>query len=228
VTIVSFVLLIVLYLYAQIQVYSTVHDDFESSAYTLSEGGTSPNGKWAVKWNGGGHVGVKTINGSNVLYEVPKFSTRAGETHSSLVLSTHKFSDFILEVDINTYKQLRQNSPPKTWETAWIFWRVVDSHHSYSFVLKTDGIEFGKKDTNCNCEDQVYLWTASSPKVKMGIWSHIKISSIGKHTTIWVDGAKVIDMDDPSYNSAQMSKGFIGLYNEDASVGFDNVRVRKP
>ena len=114
----SFVLLIVLYLYAQIQVYNTVHDDFESSTYTLSEGGTSPNGKWTVKWNGGGHVRVKTINGSNVLYEVPKFSTRADETHSSLVLSTQKFSDFTLELDMNTYKQLRQNRTPETWETA--------------------------------------------------------------------------------------------------------------
>ena len=62
----------------------------------------------------------------------------------------------------------------------------------------------------------------------MGIWSHIKISSIGKHTTIWVDGSKVVDMDDPAYNSAEMSEGFIGLYNEDASVWFDNVRIRKP
>jgi hypothetical protein len=33
-------------------------------------------------------------------------------------------------------------------------------------------------------------------------------------------------MDDPSYSStADMSSGWIGLYNEDASVAFDNVSV---
>lgn len=80
---------------------------------------------------------------------------------------------------------------------------------------------------SCNCEKQIFLKTGTSPKLKVGAWNHIKISSIGKHTTIWVGGVKVVDMDDPSYNSAKMSSGFIGLYTEDASVGFDNVYIGK-
>jgi hypothetical protein len=207
---------------------NNLYDDFQGGTYSLPEGGISPNGKWVDKWNGYGQAGVKTINGNNVFYEIPKTAIQPSTTHSSLVQTSQKFSDFTLELDMNTYKQLRQNSPPNTWETAWVFWRAVDLYHSYYFVLKTNGIEFGKKDTNCNCEEQVFLKTASTPKVQLGIWSHIKISSIGKHATVWVDGSKVVDMDDPSYNSAKMSNGYIGLYNEDASVGFDNVRIGPP
>jgi hypothetical protein len=41
-----------------------------------------------------------------------------------------------------------------------------------------------------------------------------------------LDGVKVVDMDDPSYSStADMSGGYIGLYNEDASTAFDKVTV---
>jgi hypothetical protein len=207
---------------------NTIYDDFESGTYTLPDGGKSPNGKWEDRWNGYGNAGVKSINGNNFFYEIPKTSVQTSETHSSLVVTSQKYSDFTLDLDLNTYKQLRQNSPPNTWETAWVFWRVADLYHSYYFVLKTNGIEFGKKDNNCNCEEQVFLKTGPSPTVKLGTWAHVKISSLGKHTVIWVDGTKVVDMDDPSYNSAQMSSGNIGLYNEDASVGFDNVRIGTP
>jgi len=188
---------------------------------------TSPNGKWLDKWNGYGQAGVKTVSGNNVFYQIPKASTKSSETHSGLVVSKQKFSDITLDIDMKTYKQTRQNSPPNTWEAAWVMWRWADLYHHYYFVIKTNGIEFGKKDTSCNCEKQIFLKTGTSPKLKLGAWNHVKISSIGMHTTIWVGGVKVVDMNDPSYNSAKMSSGFIGLYTEDASVGFDNVYIGK-
>jgi hypothetical protein len=203
-----------------------VYDDFEGATYKLSGGQQSPNGKWVSKWTSGGEMGVKTENGNNVFYQFPQTSTQSGETHSSFAISTQKFSDMTLDLDMKTYKQLRQNSPPNTWESAWVMWRWTDLYHHYYFTLKTNGIEFGKKDTSCKCEEQVFLKTGSSPKLQLNTWAHIKISSVGKHTTIWVDGTKVVDMDDPSYSStADMSGGYIGLYNEDASTAFDNVSV---
>ena len=205
----------------------SLYDNFQGSTYTLKDGMTSPNGKWLDKWNGYGQAGVKTLSGNNIFYQIPKSSTKSSETHSGLVVSKQKFSDITLDIDMKTFKQLRQNSPPNKWEAAWVMWRWVDLYHHYYFVIKTNGIEFGKKDTSCNCEEQVFLKTGTSPKLQIGAWNHIKISSIGKHTTIWVGGAKVVDMDDPSYNSAKMSSGFIGLYTEDASVGFDNVYIGK-
>ena len=206
---------------------SSLYDNFQGSTYALKDGMTSPNGKWLDKWNGYGQAGVKTLSGNNIFYQIPKASTKSSETHSGLVISKQKFSDITLDIDMKTYKQTRQNSPPNAWEAAWVMWRWVDLYHHYYFVIKTNGIEFGKKDTSCNCEKQVFLKTGTSPKLQVGAWNHIKISSIGKHTTIWVGGVKVVDMDDPSYNSAKMSSGFIGLYTEDASVGFDNVYISK-
>jgi hypothetical protein len=203
-----------------------VYDDFQGGTYKLTDGQKSPNGKWVSKWNAGGEMGVKTENGNNVFYGFPKTATSPGQTYSSFALSTQKFSDMTLELDMKTYKQLRQNSAPNTWETAWVMWRWTDLFHHYYFVIKTNGIEFGKKDTSCSCEQQVFLKTGTSPKLSLGTWDHIKISSIGRHTTIWVDGTKVVDMDDPSYSStADMSGGYIGLYNEDASSAFDKVTV---
>jgi Bacterial Ig-like domain/Domain of Unknown Function (DUF1080) len=206
---------------------TSLYDNFQGSTYALKDGMTSPNGKWLDKWNGYGQAGVKTLSGNNIFYQIPKASTKSSETHSGLVVSKQKFSDITLDIDMKTYKQTRQNSPPNAWEAAWVMWRWVDLYHHYYFVIKTNGIEFGKKDTSCNCEKQVFLKTGTSPKLQIGAWNHIKISSIGKHTTIWVGGVKVVDMNDPSYNSAKMSSGFIGLYTEDASVGFDNVYIGK-
>ena len=55
-------------------------------------------------------MGVKTENGNNVFYGFPKTATSPGQTFSSFALSTQKFSDMTLELDMKTYKQLRQNS----------------------------------------------------------------------------------------------------------------------
>jgi hypothetical protein len=205
---------------------SNMYDDFEGGTYSISDGQKSPNGKWLNRYTSYGGMGVKTENGNNIFYEYPKSSTQSGETHSSLALSTQKFSDAVIELDMRTDKQLRQNSPPNTWESAWVMWRFVDDFHHYYFVLKTNGIEFGKKDTACHCEEQVFLKTGSSPKLQIGSWAHVKISSVGKHTSIWVNGVQVVDMDDPSYSSTgDMSSGSVGLYNEDASVAFDKVSI---
>jgi len=204
-----------------------LYDDFESGTYILSDGQKSPNGKWINKYNGFGQVGVKEeSNGNNILYEFPQTSKQKGETHASLLLSTQKVSNGIIEFDMRTDKQLRINDPPNTWEAAWVMWRYVDDFHHYYFVLKTNGIEFGKKDTSCHCEEQVFLKTGNSPKLQIGSWTHVKISSIGAHTSIWLNGVLVVDMNDPSYSrTADMSNGLVGLYNEDAAVSFDNVSL---
>ena len=90
---------------------SNVYDDFEGATYKLAAGQKSPNGKWISKWTSGGEMGVSTENGNNVFYAFPKTSTQADETHSSFAISTQKFSDMTLDLDMKTYKQLRQNSP---------------------------------------------------------------------------------------------------------------------
>ena len=97
---------------------SSLYDNFQGSTYALQDGMSSPNGKWLDKWNGYGQAGVKTVSGTNIFYQIPKSSTMSTETHSGLVLSKQKFSDITLDIDMKTYKQLRQNSPPNTWEAS--------------------------------------------------------------------------------------------------------------
>jgi hypothetical protein len=210
---------------------SNLYDDFEGSGiYTLSDGQISPNGKWQDLYNGFGSAGVQydgTGSGNKVFFMYPKTSTSPSETHASLVTSTQKWSDFDLSMDAKTVQQLRQNSPPNTWETAWVFFRYTDTFHYYAFLVKPNGIEFDKKDCD-TCTDpiqgQQFLVTASSPTLKIGSWSNWHITAIGNHFTITVDGNKVIDYVDQSM-STKLSSGAIAMYNEDASVQFDNVYV---
>jgi hypothetical protein len=209
---------------------SASYDDFQGGTYTLSDGQTSPNGKWVDNFNGFGSAGVQddgSGTNNNVFFMYPATSTSPSETHASSVSSTQKFSNFQLDVDVKTVKQLRQNSPPNPWEAATILFRQSDTFHYYAFVVKPNGIEFDKKDCS-SCTDPVdgqqFLVTASTPTLKIGTWSHWTITAIGNHITITVDGNKVIDYTDPTM-SQQLSSGSVVMYNEDAYAQFDNVNI---
>jgi hypothetical protein len=210
---------------------TNLYDDFEGSGtYTLADGQTSPNGKWRDIYNGYGAAGVKddgTGSGNKVFFMYPKTSTSTSQTEASLVVSKQVWSNFDTSIDVKTVKQLRQNNPPNAWEAAWVFFRYTDTFHFYAFVVKPNGIELEKKDCN-SCTDSVqgqqYLVTATSPTLKIGSWSNWKISAVGNHIIITLDGNKVIDYVDQTMSS-QLSSGAIAMYNEDASAQFDNVYV---
>jgi hypothetical protein len=88
------------------------------------------------------------------------------------VKSTDTFCNFAMKFDMNTVKQLRQNSPPNTWETGWIFWRYTDTFHYYWLLIKPNGIELGKKDCDtCTnpVDGQKFLEIKSTPKMGLGI-----------------------------------------------------------
>ena len=96
----------------------------ERPAYTLAPGQTSPNGKWLDIYNGYGAAGTQddgTGSGNRVFFMYPQTSTSSSETSASLVVSKQTWSNFDMSIDTKTVKQLRQNSPPKAWETAWVF-----------------------------------------------------------------------------------------------------------
>jgi len=218
------------------------YDNFQGSIYRLGkEGQISPNGKWEGVYTGYGSMGVardNTTSGvrNNYFFEQPKTSTRYNESHASLVTTTKAFYDFRMTLDMKTVRQLRQNSPPAPWETAWIFWHYTDKFHYYGFVLKTNGFQIEKKDNNVKCDAcEIYLVDVTNPKVKLDQWQTITLSVKGSathkpHIKVWVDGDKVADFVDKKIhqpNSLQLSRGYIGLYNEDSLVAFDNVKIRK-
>jgi hypothetical protein len=200
------------------------YDDFSGAPYILDPGEKSPNGKWYGVWDGGGAFGVKRDqedSSNNIFYEETAAVTTKSRTESALVLTTKRFEDFKLSVDVRTDKQTRQNSEPNPWEVAWVTWKWNDNTNFYYFLLRTDGAEVGKYDGGVNPVDQRILKTSSSFKASIGEWMHWDIIAKGNHITVIVDGTTVFDFDDTS----SFDSGTIGLYAEDAEVSFDNVAI---
>jgi hypothetical protein len=203
-------------------------DDTFNTVYTLNEGQTSPNGKWKNVYNGFGSSGVEVADGSHVFFLKPGISNSSDETEAALVRSTGSFCDFVVDFDTKTVKQLRQNSPPNAWEAGWFIFRYTDTFHYYWFLVKPNGIELGKKDCD-TCTDSVdgqqFLVTKDFPTLHLNKWSHWKISAIGNHIQIFVDGTKVIDYIDKTM-SPKLSAGNIAMYSEDAYARYDNMHLR--
>jgi len=206
----------------------TLYDNFDASGvYSLIDGQTSPNGKWIDKYTGYGSSGTMLISstGNNkVFYEKPLAAKSASETHSALTLSTSQFQDVDIYLKVKTKQQLRQGSPPNPWEAAWIMWRYQDDWHHYYFIFKPNGIELGKKQNDSQSDSQVFLFTASDPKMKIGEWNIWHIRMIGGHIEISLKIAgnwqTVIDFTDQHPIDGP---GKVGLYTEDAYVQFDSV-----
>jgi len=202
-------------------------DNFKSD-YTLNEGQTSPNGKWKNVYNGFGSSGVEVSEASHVFFLKPGISNSTDETEAGLVRSTDTYCNFVVDFDIKTVNQLRQNSDPNTWEAGWFFFRYTDTFHYYWFLIGSDVAELGKKDcSTCtnSVDGQKYLVTKDSPNLHLNKWSHWKVSAIGNHIQVWVDGTKVIDYIDKTM-SPKLAAGNIAMYSEDAYVRYDNMHVK--
>jgi len=203
-------------------------DNFDTPYQFTADNQTSPDGKWRMKYLSGGKTGV--VNG--MMNSYPATATVSTTTYSTLVLSTQIFTNFQLDLDIITNKQLRTPTP-KSGETAWVMFRYTDeaprSVHHYYFLMKTDGYEFGKKDNapgDTSPEKQIFIKTGPLPKAVVGTKYHITVKAVDYKFTISVNGAVVVDMTDPDiHDPSKMVKGQIGLYEEDSNASFDNVKV---
>lgn len=202
-------------------------DDTFDTTYTLEDGQISPNGKWQNVYNGFGSSGVEKVNGKHVFFLKPRISTSPKDTQAALVRSTNTFCDYSVNFDINTVKQLRQNIPPNTWEAGWFIFRYTDTFHYYWFLIRSDGIELGKKDCD-TCTDpftgQQFLVTKQIPTLQTNTWHHWTINIIGNHIQISVDKKLVIDFVDQKM-SPKLSAGNIAMYSEDAYVRYDNMHL---
>jgi hypothetical protein len=212
---------------------SDLYDNFEGPSYTITDNQTSPNGKWFNKYNGFGVSGTVTTtsltatNNNTVFYEEPKASTRPNETHAALTLTTQTYQDLEMHLKVKTNKQLRQNSSPNPWEVAWVMWRYQDDWHHYYFIFKPNGIELGKKHNENQSEEQIFLYTANEPKLRIDEWNTWYIKMSGNHIEIWLEVAdgsmqRVVNYHD---NAPIIGSGNIGLYTEDAHVQFDDVYI---
>lgn len=180
-------------------------------------------GGWTSVYNGYGVNDIE-LDGSQVLSEAPKVSTKASETHASLVVTSSTIGDFDATVRMKTVQQLRVNSAPNPWEVGWVLWHHTDDTHFYYFVPKPNGWELGKEDP-AYPGAQRYLVTASTPTFPVGPWYTVRIRQVGSTITVWVNGAQLT-----SFTDAQRpyTSGHFGLYNEDSHVRFDDVTVQAP
>jgi hypothetical protein len=191
-------------------------------SYNLSSMSTSPNGLWLDEFIGNGS-GVKSYdNGTNAFFLRPTRSTSSMETHAVLVGSSVSYSNFTVSIDVNTYSQLRENNPPNTWETAWIFFRYTNTSNYYWFTLRTNGYELGKKEGSLT---QIFLVTKTgTPKANIGEWSNWKITDIANNIGVWIDGVQIIDYTDTTMDS-KLGSGAVCLYCEDSLVYWSNVGI---
>lgn len=218
-----------------------LYDNFEGDTYTITDNQTSPNGKWFNRYSGFGASGTDGItssitplvnnnsnNNNTVFYEKPKTSKNPNETYSALTLTTESYDDMEIYLKVKTNQQLRENSPPNPWEVAWIMWRYQDDWHHYYFIFKPNGVELGKKQNENQAEEQIFLYTANEPKLKIGEWNTWRIKMSGNHIEIWLkmvdDGSwqRVVNYYD---DAPIIGLGNIGLYTEDAYVQFDDVYI---
>ncbi len=194
--------------------------DYHSIANKCIHQGNSFN-KWKLVMDGYGCVKNEFGGFTPYLYSAPKVSTKASEIHSTLVLGPSFSNNFVLQLDIDTHEQQRRGSPPNPWEVGWIFWNYVDKSHSYYLVLKRTGWELGKLDP-AYPGLQRFLETGHNIKFPINHWYHVKIIQNGSTMTIYVNGKFITTFTD---HERPYTHGKIGLYNEDAQVYFDNVKV---
>jgi Domain of Unknown Function (DUF1080) len=213
-----------------------LYDNFEGPTYTLADNLTSPNGKWYSKYNGFGASGtipvtplttITSTNNNTVFYEQPKTSTSPNETHAALTLTTETYEDVEMQLKVKTNEQLRQNSTPNPWEVAWIMWRFQDDWHHYYFIFKPNGVELGKKQNENQAEEQIFLYTANEPQLKINEWNtwHIKMSVNHIEILLEVEDGSWQSIVDYHDDTPIVGPGNIGLYTEDAHVQFDDVYI---
>lgn len=210
-----------------------LYDQFRIPYTFTQDGQTSPDGNWFNNFGGFGQKGTIVQGSNGFFYEYPQISTMPDEHHTTLTTSTSTFKDFTMTLFMKTVQQLRQNSPPNTYETAWVFWHWTDNFHNYALVLKTNGFQIEKKDNNVQCDCEIFLQTLPLPTVHLGQWQKVKLKVSGSDTLtpriqVWVDNVLVTDFIDNSIgqpNSAILSTGHMGLYDEDSLVNFDDVFI---
>ncbi len=149
----------------------------------------------------------------------PMASTKPDETHAALVVSQRDFSDVVFSADFETIEQLRQNTPPNAWESAWAVFHYANNTQFYYVSFKPNGWELGKADA-AYPGAQRYLATGSDMPSPVGTVHRFEIRTNGPQITVSLDGKLLTTFTD---SERPYLSGKIGFYSEDAKVGFDNV-----
>jgi len=193
-------------------------DDF--SGY---ENGSSGSPPWYVYWGN-----AKVTDGAYLLYSVEAKSY--DETYSALSALHAEWRNYRVSLRVKTEKQLR-SSMPNPWEVAWILFRFQNIYNFYYFILKTNGVELGKRENGdfFGPSSQIFLYTHGSPTLQFGEWYNFRIEVLNMNNNavkirVWINGKIVVDYLD---TETTLLYGGIALYVEDSVSAFDDVIVEK-
>jgi len=137
--------------------------------------------------------------------------------------AVREYSDFELELEFKC-TDVRTNSG--------VFIRVPgvptsDDYIYHSFEIQIDDASEGIHHTGAVYDAEAPSASASNPA---GEWNQFRISFVGDHITVDLNGKRVIDWDaEPRGKIADfVSKGYIGLQNHDdrSPVYFRNIRIK--
>lgn len=185
---------------------------------TYTDGDTV--GSWQVVWAGYGSVSVS--NGAKTFALAPQAVADPAATSSALVVSTPAApAKATLQATVVTTEQLRQNTAPNTWETAWLVFNYTDPEHFYYVALKTNGWELGKRDP-AYPGGQRFLATGDSHAAQLGTAQQVTVQTDGNQMTVSIDGDQVTSLQD---NENPYLGGKAGMYTEDAAVEFSKMSV---
>lgn len=174
-------------------------------------------GPWRLEYHGYGTVSY----GGDTVRLAPMASTRAEETHGSLVVSHRTYRDVDVTALMRTDRQLRTGTAPNPWESAWLLWHHTDDLHFYALALKPNGWELSKEDP-AYPGAQRYLATGSRPAFPIGSTARVRVRQSGATIRVDVDGRPLVTFTD---RERPYRSGAIGLYTEDAAVTFSRVRM---
>jgi hypothetical protein len=170
---------------------------------------TSFAGQWRTWW------GAASF-GSTAVTLASAVPTSPAETHSALITTKKTWTDSTISFTTTTLDQLRTGSAPNTWEVGWVMFRFRDLENYYYFIVKTNGIELGKKQGS---DAQIFLATGDLPALAVGRPTAVQVQVKGARIRVSVDGTQVIDFTDPH---PLAGAGSVGLYEEDSQVRFDS------
>jgi hypothetical protein len=172
----------------------------------------SAAGSWQTWW-GNASFGPGSITLSSAVPSAP------AETHSALITSKRTWRDSTISFTTTTLGQLRTGSAPNPWEVGWVMFRFRDLANYYYFIVKTNGIELGKKQGS---DAQIFLATGDLPQLTVAQPRRVQLQVQGARIQVSVDGTQVIDYTDPH---PLLGAGSVGLYEEDSQARFDSLAI---
>lgn len=178
-------------------------------------------GQWKVIFTGYGCVRVKNHGQHNALELRPRAVTNSGDTAASLVVGPDANKSFTYSGTVSTAQQLRQNSAPNAWETAWIVWNYKDNDHFYYLVPKENGWELGKRDP-AYTGGQRFLATGSDTKFDIKAANNFVVKQNDNTMSVSVNGKHLATFTD---KERPITSGKIGVYTEDATITATNIRL---